>query len=762
MLEINIFSHNIRRFAVQGILCVLVCLSLSVTIVPFGNAQDASSDLPPLRVAQDHAWPPFAFLNDAGEPEGLLIDLWRYYGELLGREVSFELVDWPDTIRLVREGKADLHGGLFPSPERAEILDFTHEFVPLQTYLFVARGLSVANLEAVGDRLVGVTDGSYELEFVKGRVPGLSMRRFPNNEQLVRAALAGEIELFVADYPVALYLLDQLGGATAFHAAEQLYARHLVAAVGKGDRALQRQLDVALQVASPAEVRRISQRWLRSDTVTVVPSWVFPAAIGGGLSLGLAVISLMLLRQRRQLEDLVHERTLELERSEARYRNFFERATHPLFILEGGVFTNCNDAATSFLGLKREQLIGKSPLEISPQAEKDGRISNEQAGALLNEAIVHGATRFEWLHQRPDGTPVWGDVSLTRIVKNPEPIVLVSLHDISDRKLMEAGMLEVLDFSKIEAGKLRLESRPLELRLLLEDTLKTHEYAAKDKGLAFHVSIPTGLPERVNGDAARISQVLNNLLSNAIKFTQTGSVTFRTTILDQSESDLRVRMEVEDTGIGIDAEGQSKLFKKFSQAAHSTTRDFGGSGLGLAICRELVQMMGGRVGVESTHGEGSTFWCELPFRVAATKDQKPLALQPAGASTTTTGPDPVGLILIVEDNAVNRDVASRQLKHLGYDSISVDSGAAALEILRKNTYDLILMDLRMPGMSGIETTEAFRKWELDHKRKPTPIVALTAGAMKGDEKLCLAAGMNDYLTKPLRRHLLAETLKKWI
>ena len=800
--------------------CFLVCFAA----VGFARADDTVPvQEGPLIVSQDHSWPPFAFEDGSGEARGLLIDLWRYYGDLMGREVVFKLVDWPDTLRNVSEGSADLHGGLFASAERDRSLDFTQEFVPLRTYLFAAEGLSVSNLDGVGEQTVGVVAGSYEVEFVEGRAPEVKLKQYRNNEAMVKAALDGEIRLFVADYPVALYLLDELGGATRFHPKELLYARQLVAAVQEGRGEMLSELNAVMASADPVEVRRIMQRWIRSDTVHVVPGWVFPAAFGGALIVVLCGSCVFLFCQRRQLETIVRQRTRELKHSEQRYKNFFELATNPLFIIREGRCTDCNQSAADLLGCERSELLGASPLDFSPPEQEQGGSSEAEIRAHLEQAINQRVAQFDWVHRRMDGTLVWVNVLLTRITDDDHPLILASLHEITEQRKIEAeirvakaraeaannaksqflanmsheirtpmngvigmndllltteltdkqrsyantvrdsglGLLhllnDILDFSKIEAGKLQLECQTFELRGLVNNILKTFDHQMRESEITLIHSLEEQLPERIDGDANRLSQILINLIGNALKFTQNGTVEFRVRRQDHSKKEVTLRFEVEDTGIGIPEDRLPLLFQKFSQTDSSTARDYGGSGLGLAICRELVEMMNGRIGVKSVFGEGSLFWCEIPFAQAREQIR-----HPSNSTVDTLRGPSDARILVVEDNEVNRTVARLQLKRLGYRVEEVESGEAALLVVENVRYDLILMDIRMPGIDGMEATRQIRALEERSGRKRVPIIALTAHAMAGDREACLKAGMNDYLTKPIRPKALAEKLNEYV
>ncbi|HUQ95216.1 MAG TPA: ATP-binding protein [Bryobacteraceae bacterium] len=316
---------------------------------------------------------------------------------------------------------------------------------------------------------------------------------------------------------------------------------------------------------------------------------------------------------------------------------------------------------------------------------------------------------------------------------------------------------DVLDFSKIEAGKLDIERIPFVLGDSIRRSLQGVRVSAENMGLHFAVEVDKSADAAFYGDPARLRQVLTNLAGNAIKFTQHGQVKVTITLESQSPHSAQVLFRISDTGIGIPVEAQARLFDPFTQADSSTTRRFGGTGLGLAICRELVLAMGGSIGVESAPDLGSTFWFRLPFARAG-KDSTPAR----GPRLARTGVPPAagsrGLVLIVEDNLVNQKVAQRLVEKAGFGTYVVSNGRLAVEALELRQFSLILMDCHMPEMDGYEATGLIRRNE-DNRR--TPIIAMTANAMKGDRERCLDAGMDDYLTKPVREDELKTVLDRW-
>jgi len=322
---------------------------------------------------------------------------------------------------------------------------------------------------------------------------------------------------------------------------------------------------------------------------------------------------------------------------------------------------------------------------------------------------------------------------------------------------MLAIINDILDISKIETGRLTVEVSEFDLRGAVAEVCSPASLQARSAGLDLDLAIDAALPHRVRGDGGRVSQVLTNLVSNAVKFTHAGAVHVRVSPAEPRRSE-RVRFEVSDTGIGIDPQILDRMFEPFMQADVSMTRKYGGNGLGLAIAKELVELMGGALGAESAPGAGSTFWFELKLPTVPDAARARDGGARSGERRSGSG---APLVLLVEDSPVNRLVAMHVLERAGYRAHVVNDGREALAALTTEGYDAVLMDCQMPGIDGYEVTRELRRREAGSGRH-TPVIAMTAHAMVGDRERCLAAGIDDHVTKPVRSQALAEMLRRWI
>lgn len=357
-------------------------------------------------------------------------------------------------------------------------------------------------------------------------------------------------------------------------------------------------------------------------------------------------------------------------------------------------------------------------------------------------------------------TPMNGILGMTEIVLDNElePELRQQVQVIYDSgRILLILINELLDVSKLEAGKMELDLRPFNMLYLLQDIVKLMQIRAQEKGLRLMIDLDPNMPLWLLGDDNRLRQLFLNLVSNAIKFTRHGGVTIKLELLETVQQQVHFKGMIIDTGIGITPEKLDRLFRKFSQADASTSREYGGTGLGLFISQQLVELMGGIIGVETVAEQGSTFWFTLML---------PMTEPPSEDTTTAIVPTPAqppqtAHILLVEDNKTNQMVAKIMLKKLGYQVSIANHGQEALDMIQHHHYHLVLMDVQMPVMDGYIATKEIRNYETTHDTH-LPIIAMTANALKGDLEKCLASGMDDFLAKPISRQMLANILDKWL
>jgi signal transduction histidine kinase/ActR/RegA family two-component response regulator len=374
-------------------------------------------------------------------------------------------------------------------------------------------------------------------------------------------------------------------------------------------------------------------------------------------------------------------------------------------------------------------------------------------------------------------TPMNGVIGMTGLLLDTD--LSAEQRDYADtvRKSGEALLAvinDILDFSKIEAGELVIESFAFDVRQVIEEVAEMLRPKAEENGIALIVQYSPNLPRRFLGDAGRVRQVVTNLLANGVKFTHKGHVLVSAECDTNTLAPGGLRITVADTGIGIPPEKLGMLFEKFSQADSSTTRRYGGTGLGLSISKQLVELMGGSIHVESRVGQGSQFVFHLPLEEYVTPASPPALTVNRVAAESQTVPalkptDKPGLfgqfqcsglrVLVAEDNVVNQKVALRTLERMAVRADLATNGWEAVELTRTTRYDLILMDCQMPEMNGYQAATEIRRQEGSERR--TVIIAMTADALPGNRERCLMSGMDDFITKPVKLERLVEALRKW-
>lgn len=670
----------------------------------------------------DHAYPPFEFINAAGEPDGFNIELLRRIASIMHLDIRIDLGPW-DTVRSQLErGEIDMLAGMYKTPERAELVDFTIPHFTSMYSLFAPKNSGIRSLQDLDGKRLAVQTGDIGHDFIKKSGSAAIIVEHNSWEEIFTTVSSGRAEAAISAMLQGLNYVREGKFKDIDAVGEPLFQEMYCMAVRKGDAELLAALNEGLSILkSSGEYDSLFDKWFTTLSKSAYQDRIIARHLLFALVIAAGVF-LLLLGWTFSLRLQVRRKTAELSAQ-----------------LEAG------------------NRIRQELQEALAEAERLRHIADD-ANRSKSVFLAHISHELR--------TPLHGMLAMNNLLAdsdlNPDQLVLLKNQRAAALQL-ERLLTDLLDLTRGAAGNLSLDNQTFKLGDLGLWTREALQQTADQKGLAlnFQIDSPDTL---VSADLSRLNQILINLATNAIKYTKQGSVGILVRLQAQATGNADLWLEVRDTGPGIKPADKARIFQAFVQGENSLSGSAidTGVGLGLAIVKMLVKLMRGSIEVRDANGSGSVFLVRIPVSLpppgqaggAETQGAEKPGTEARPPSKAPTSSPRKLRILIAEDEALNILYLTRLFSKDGHVVTGVGTGTAAVQARAAGDFDLILMDIGLPEMNGMDATRAIRQWEEQNGRQPVPIAALTAHAYEQDREKCLASGMNGFLTKPFSEQAL--------
>ncbi len=769
----------------------------------------------------DPDWLPFTKLEN-GHYSGISADIYKLIRKKLPIPIKIvQTSSWAQTIKLAKQRQCDIIDFAVKTTERSLYLNFTQPFLKVPLVIATRQNVPfIADFKSLKRQKVGIVASYAFVDLLQESYPNINIVEVKSLRDGLQKVKDGELFGYIGTLAGIAHIFKKDFTGELKIAGKFQETWDMGSAVRNDDTMLLTILQKTIRSIEKEKIRRIIDKWISiryEKEVDYTLTWQ--------VLLFVLLIMLFLVHRQRELKKYTNELEEQKELYNLVFENSLHGVL--LLDATSNRFVNCNNQTVRMLkASSKKDVINMLPAELSPAVQPDGRRSDEKSLEMIALCISQHSHTFDWKHIKTTGEEFWVEVVLTYIKLNNREVIHVLWKNIDDQKEVERNLIEsrekaiaatrakseflanmsheirtpmngiigmthlaletspsvkqkkflqiidqsaksllaiindILDFSKVEAGKLNIEKVNFNLVKLIDDILDQLKFKAAEKDIHFRVDYAADVGNEFYGDDLRISQVITNLTDNAIKFTPSGEVSLK---VEKVKADY-LRFTIRDSGIGLLPEQQEKLFQSFAQADSSTTRRHGGTGLGLYISKSLVELMNGRIWVESEYGKGSSFSFEIEIEEIQLTEQENAAIksreqeQHEQKQTLKQQVNHLGgRILLTEDNLINQEIVTNLLEDSNIIIDIAENGLEAINKFKQNEYQLIIMDIQMPVMDGYEATRIIRKDNLT-----IPIIALTANARHEDLQKTLQAGMNEHLNKPIDVNKLYLILLKYL